>query len=56
MAHDLRHKLPQYLAGLADGSLLGAEYRRRQALAVGRERLARLVEAEERRRSAGADA
>jgi hypothetical protein len=56
MAHDLRHKLPPYFTGLVTGSLRGAEYRRRRALAVGRERLARLVEAEEQRRSAAGDA
>jgi hypothetical protein len=43
MAHDFRYKLPQYVRGLVTGSLLGAEYRRRRELAVGRERLAAMV-------------
>lgn len=41
---DVRTKLPAYLRGLRDGSLRGAEFRRRQALAVGRRRLGELVE------------
>ncbi|MDH5283361.1 MAG: nucleotidyltransferase family protein [Gemmatimonadota bacterium] len=52
IAHDIRHKLPPYLSGLADGSLLGAEYRRRRALAAGRGQLPRLV-AEHERQKAG---
>lgn len=48
MASDVRTKLPAYLHGLRDGSLRGAELRRRQALAVGRQRLAELVEQAER--------
>jgi GNAT superfamily N-acetyltransferase len=43
MSSDLRTKLPAYLRGWRDGSLRGAEYRRRQLLAAGRQRLADLV-------------
>ncbi len=50
MAHDLRHKLPPYITGWATGSLRGAELRRRQELAVGRERMAAMVEELEGRR------
>jgi hypothetical protein len=49
MGSDLRTKLPAYLLGLRDGSLRGAELRRRQTLAVGRQRLAELVEQAEPR-------
>ena len=48
MANDLRTKLPSYVRGLSDGSLRGTEFRRRRALAVGRQRLAELVEQAER--------
>lgn len=44
MSSDLRTKLPPYLRGWRDGSLRGAEFRRRQALAAGRQRLGELVE------------
>ncbi len=44
MSSDLRTKLPAYVRGWRDGSLRGDEYRRRQALALGRRRLAELVE------------
>ncbi|MEO8635445.1 MAG: nucleotidyltransferase family protein [Gemmatimonadales bacterium] len=43
MSGDLRTKLPPYLRGWRDGSLRGAEFRRRQALALGRQRLTELV-------------
>lgn len=44
IASDLRTKLPPYLRGWRDGSLRGAEFRRRQALAQGRQRLLELVQ------------
>jgi len=44
MSSDLLTKLPAYVRGWRDGSLRGEEYRRRQALAVGRRRLVELVE------------
>jgi len=43
MSSDLRTKLPAYVRGWRDGSLRGAEFRRRQALALGRQRMAELV-------------
>ncbi|MDX2120254.1 MAG: nucleotidyltransferase family protein [Gemmatimonadota bacterium] len=43
ISSDLRTKLPAYLRGWRDGSLRGVEFRRRQALAAGRERLLELV-------------
>jgi hypothetical protein len=48
MSSDLRTKLPAYVRGWRDGSLRGAEFRRRQALALGRQRLAELVSQVER--------
>jgi hypothetical protein len=54
MLGDVRTKLPAYLRGLRDGSLRGAELRRRQDLAIGRRRLGELVdEAEPRSAAAG---
>lgn len=44
MSSDVRTKLPSYLRGWRDGSLRGAEFRRRQALAEGRLRLLALVQ------------
>ena len=43
ISSDWRTKLPAYVRGWRDGSLRGAEFRRRQALALGRQRLAELV-------------
>lgn len=43
ISSDLRTKVPAYLRGWRDGSLRGVEFRRRQALAAGRERLLELV-------------
>lgn len=43
MSSDVRTKLPTYVRGWRDGSLRGDEFRRRQALALGRQQLAELV-------------
>lgn len=43
MAHDVWFKSRPYLSGVFSGDLWGAEYRRRRALVVGRQRLAELV-------------
>jgi hypothetical protein len=48
MAHDVRHKLPPYVRGLLRGTLRGEEYRKRKALALGRERITELVAREHR--------
>ncbi len=53
MAHDVRHKLPPYVHGLVSGNLRGEEYRRRKALAIGRDRMAELVALEEQARRRG---
>lgn len=56
MYSDVRTKLPAYLRGLRDGSLRGAELRRRQDLAIGRRRLGELVDKAEPRAAAAGDA
>jgi hypothetical protein len=53
MAADLRHKLPPYVHGLMSGSLRGEEFRKRKALAIGRDRLAELVALEQQPRRGG---
>jgi hypothetical protein len=51
MGHDIRHKLAPYFRGFATGQFLGRSFRRRRDIALGRQRLAELVERAESRYS-----